>query len=74
MIQVTGAPVTSAAPLDVPFYEGSISDRDRGSRITKKHDIDASHSAWCGEEDSGSRRRLKSTVRHLFQGSIAGSP
>jgi UDP-glucose 4-epimerase len=31
----------AAVPLDVPFYEGSIGDRDLVSRITQEHDIEA---------------------------------
>jgi UDP-glucose 4-epimerase len=31
----------AAVPPDVPFYEGSIGDRDLVSRITQEHDIDA---------------------------------
>ena len=57
----------AAVPPDVPFYEGSIGDRDLVSRITQEHDIDAcihfAALAYVGESVAEPARYFNNNVK-----------
>ena len=56
----------AAVPPDVPFYEGSIGDRDLVSRITQEHDIEAcihfAALAYVGESVTDPARYFNNNV------------